>query len=273
MKRILLTAVLACMGAACVWAQPKVVAHRGFYTTGDSFENTISSLANAQQLGVYGVEFDVNLTSDDRILILHGPNVHGTDVNVQKSTFDQVRALTLPGGHKVPTLHEWLVQGAKCPSCKLIMELKKHSTPQRETQLVEAVLAEIRGMGMDLSQFEFISFSLHAIQEVKRLEPAAFTCYVSSNQRAYIPAQLHEMGVDALSYELNVLMNFPEMVDQANALGMPTTLWMVEDPELIDWAFRHGVTFISTDFPDKSKAYIDALSAYKNKDKQIFYTR
>lgn len=272
MRKIFITAAAAFM-AASVFAQPKVVAHRGFYVTGNSFENTVSSLANAQKLGVYGVEFDVNLSSDDKVVILHGPNVHGTKINAQKSRFDEIRAVRLPGGHKVPTLEEWLRQGRKDPSCKLIMELKKHATPERETLLVEKVLEEIKKQKMDLSQFEFISFSIHAIKEVKRLAPEAFTCYVSSDQRAYSPKELHEMGIDALSYGLNTLMNFPEMVDEANALGMPTTLWMVEDCELIDWAYRHGVTYISTDFPDKAKAYIDAVNSFKAKDKATFVIR
>ena len=63
MKKLLL-AGLALVGAAFVSAQPRLVAHRGFYTTPGSDENTISSLINAQQLGVYGVEFDVNRTAE-----------------------------------------------------------------------------------------------------------------------------------------------------------------------------------------------------------------
>lgn len=51
MKKLLL-AGLALVGAAFVSAQPRLVAHRGFYTTPGSDENTISSLINAQQLEV-----------------------------------------------------------------------------------------------------------------------------------------------------------------------------------------------------------------------------
>lgn len=47
-------------------AQPQVVAHRGFHAAEGSWENTVSSLRNAQKLGVYGVEFDVNMTATTR---------------------------------------------------------------------------------------------------------------------------------------------------------------------------------------------------------------
>lgn len=263
---------------------PKVVSHRGFYVTGDSFENTISSLRNAQELGVCGVEFDVNLTLDDSVMILHGPNVHGTKVNIQKSTYEEVRAIDLPGGHKVPTFYEFLRQGKEDPSVTLVMELKKHATPERETQLVETVYAKIKEMGM-LEQVQFMSFSLHACKEVRRIDPSVYVCYVSSDQRAETPATLNELGIKGVSYALNTFMNFPEMVDEANALGQETTLWMVEDPELIDWAWKHGITYVSTDFPDKAKAYIEALASgnkktiaaaaadFKAKDKATFVAR
>lgn len=271
MRKMILAAAAALLSLGMA-AQPKVVSHRGFYVTGDSFENTISSLANAQRLGVYGVEFDVNLTSDDKIVILHGPKIHGTDIVAQKSTLAKVRSVTLPGGHKVPTLDEWLDQGAKDPGTKLIMELKKHNTPERETLLAEMVVAEVKRRGM-MGQVEFISFSEHAIDEVLRIAPEAYTCYVSSDQRAMTPAEAAQRGYKGLSYNLNVFMNFPEMVDQARELGIDTTLWMVEDSEVVDWAFRHGITYVSTDFPDKTKAYIDAVGAFKAKDTETFKKR
>lgn len=239
---------------------PKVTAHRGFYVTGDSFENTISSLSNAQDAGFSSVEFDVNLTLDDSLMILHGPCVHGTDVNVQKSTYAEVRSLELPGGHKVPTLDEWLTQGKLHPECQLIMELKKHATPQRETRLVEAVYEKVKSYGM-LEQVQFMSFSLHLCQEALRLDPDLFVVYVSSNQRALMPSELHEMGIMGASYELNVLMNFPEIAEEARSLGMKTTLWMVEDPQLVDWAWEHGIDYVSTDFPDKCQAYVNSLAS------------
>lgn len=73
MKKSLL--VLLSFAALSVYAQPKIVAHRGFYKTAGSEENTLSSLANAQKLGVYGVEFDVNMTSDGELIVFHGPKI------------------------------------------------------------------------------------------------------------------------------------------------------------------------------------------------------
>lgn len=289
MKKYILPLAMALMAASSCccgtpeYELPTVMAHRGFYVTGDSFENTISSLSNAQEQGYASVEFDVNLTLDDSLMILHGPNVHGTSVNIQKSTYEQVRAIDLPGGHKVPTFDEWLAQGKQNPDVLLIMEMKKHATPEREDQLLAAVYEKVKAYDM-LDQVHFMSFSLHLCEEAAKL-PGVFAWYVSSSQRALTPAELNERGIKGASYELNVLMNFPEMADQARELGMQTCVWMVEDPELVDWAWKHGITTVSTDFPDKCQAYINALASgnrrkieaaaadFKAKDTETFKIR
>lgn len=265
MKRLLLTAALA-VGALTLWAQPKVVAHRGFHTTEGSWENTVSSLRNAQRLGVYGVEFDVNMTADDSLIVYHGPKILDTGLHAQKNRFAEIRAVRLPNGLQIPTLREFFVQGRQDPSTKLILEIKKHATPERETQVVEAILALAREMRL-VPQIEFISFSRHVCNEVRRLQSDAVVVYVSNDMNAMRPAELKELGYQGLSYQLNVLMNHPEILDDANRLGIVSTLWMVNDRELIDWAARHGVTYVSTDCPDKAKAYLEAVAAYRTAEK------
>ncbi len=261
MKRLLFAVALS-VYAATLWAQPKVVAHRGFHAAEGSWENTVSSLRNAQQLGVYGVEFDVNMTADDSLIIFHGPKILDTKLHAQKDRFAEIRAVKLPNGLEIPTLREFFAQGRKDPSTKLILEIKKHATPQRETQVVEAILRLAREMQL-VPQIEFISFSRHACDEVVRLQPDAAVVYVSSDMRAMGPAEAKERGYRGLSYQLGVLMNRPAIADEANALGIATTLWMVNDCELIDWAARHGITYVSTDCPDKAKTYLEAVAAYK----------
>ena len=68
----MLTAVLSLLCAAMLPAQTKIMSHRGFYAHPGSFENTLTSLAGAQKLGVESVELDVHLTTDDSLVIMHG---------------------------------------------------------------------------------------------------------------------------------------------------------------------------------------------------------
>ena len=254
MKKSLL--VLLSFAALSAYAQPKIVAHRGFYKTAGSEENTLSSLANAQKLGVYGVEFDVNMTSDGELIVFHGPKITD-ELDAQKSSYKEISKVTLKNGHRIPTLRQWLEQGRKDPNTKLILEMKKHATPAIETEVAEKIVALCRETGT-MEQMEFISFSRHACREFVRLAPENCVVYVSSNLWTSVDADAaRKEGFGGLSYNLNVFMNRPELVSRSNELGIATTLWMVENEEVADWAVKHGITYISTDFPDRMKKYLE----------------
>jgi len=256
MKRSLLTSIVL-VAAAIVSAQPRLVAHRGFYTTPGSDENTISSLVNAQRLGVYGVEFDVNRTADGELIVVHGPKV-GDGLDAQKNTYAEIRRIVLPGGNRIPTLREFLEQGRKAPAIKLILELKKHKTPEIETQIVEQIVALCKEMKM-LDQMEFTSFSEHACREFRRIAPQNKTLYISNSLWTAVDADAAKREGFQLSYSMYVFMNRPELIDRMNELGVESTLWIVDNPEVVDWAVEHGVGYISSNFPDKIKAYLEAL--------------
>ena len=116
------------------------------------------------------IELDVHLTTDDSLVILHGPKIAGADYpDVQKLDFKTVRSCTLPNGDKVPTLREFFTQAKKTPGLTLFLELKAHATPERETQLAEKSLALCDEMNM-YDQMVFISFSEHLCDEIVRLK-------------------------------------------------------------------------------------------------------
>ena len=79
MKKILSLAAAILAAMALLPAQTKVMSHRGYYAHPGSFENTLTSLKGAQELGVEGVELDVHLTTEDSLVILHGPKIPGSD--------------------------------------------------------------------------------------------------------------------------------------------------------------------------------------------------
>lgn len=125
-----------------------VIAHRGYWNTPGAFENSIKAIDNAMNFGIYGSEFDINFTADDSIVVVHGskhPVVK--DLVIQESTFDKVRNTLLGNGEKVPTLREYLLAGKSDPSTQLILEIKKHPTPERENEIVAKTMARSRSWG------------------------------------------------------------------------------------------------------------------------------
>ena len=244
MKRLFLTLLSLCAVVA-VSAQTQVIAHRGFHATKNSYDNTISSLKHAQDLGVYGSELDVNETTDGELIVIHGAR-HRDIPNVQAADFSTVRALLLTNGEVVPTLDEYLEQGRKSKTTKLIIEVKRHATPEQEARVVEKTLAAVKKHKMT-KRVEYISFSRFICDELARTAP-------KGTQIAYLngelsPAQCKERGYTGIDYHINTLKQHPEWIEQAHELGMTVNVWTVNDTETMQWFIDHKVDYITTDNP------------------------
>ena len=267
MRRFIVTLSLVLVCALTASAQIRIVGHRGVRFNTPSvpetkyYENTIPALKFNQKLGIYGAEFDVQVTSDDKIIVFHGTKVPGLDKSIQKITFDEARAVVLPGGSKMPTLEEYLKQGKKCPETKLICEIKTQLTPEKETIAVEYVMAAVKKMGME-DQVEYTSFSDWTCQEIHRIDPKAKVLFLEGGVFVHDPDYCKSRGYDAISYDMNGLMNHPDYIKRAHELGMEVTLWIVNDYEIVDWAILHGVDYVSSDHPEFIKQYVDGLRSY-----------
>lgn len=261
MKKALFS-ILCLAAAVAMQAQPKVVGHRGCRFDGP-FENTLASMKLAQKAGVDAIEFDVNLTSDDKVIVFHGPVVPGLEKDIRKITFAEARAAKLPGGHRMPTLEEWFGQGRKFPEIKLIIEFKNQLSPEKETMLIEKTMAVVRRMKME-AQVEYTAFGRFKCLEVHRIDPAAKVIYLQSGVGVHDAAWAAEMGFNGISYDLNAFLNNPQIADEAKRLGIETTLWLVNDFEVADWAILHGIDYISSDHPEKLVPYMEAVRTYRN---------
>lgn len=88
------------------------IAHRGLHgaPTGAP-ENSLAAFRLAREAGL-AIEIDLHLTLDGKLVVIHDENtarVCGKDLNVEKSTLQELRALSLsPDGEKIPTLEECL---------------------------------------------------------------------------------------------------------------------------------------------------------------------
>ena len=68
LKKMMMASALL-MVACCMQAQTKVIAHRGFWKTPGSSQNSISSLLKADSIGCYGSEFDVWIAKDNKLVV------------------------------------------------------------------------------------------------------------------------------------------------------------------------------------------------------------
>lgn len=103
-----------CLLASLAQAGAHCVAHRG--DKAEAPENTIAAIVSAARKGARQVEFDVKLSRDGRLVIMHDATVDRTTNGkgrVAELKFDELRALDAGGwfgkafaGTKIPTLEE-----------------------------------------------------------------------------------------------------------------------------------------------------------------------
>ena len=95
-KKLIFAATLLFAGTAAAFAQPKVIAHRGYWTAPNSAQNSLASFSKADSVGAFGSEMDVWLTADDKLIVNHDRIYKGTEINMEKSTLKEITSIVLP---------------------------------------------------------------------------------------------------------------------------------------------------------------------------------
>jgi glycerophosphoryl diester phosphodiesterase len=153
---------------------PIVIGHRGdkLYAP----ENTLSSFKQAAEKGADAVEFDVKLTADQQVIVLHDPTVDRTtngSGKVAKLSLEEIRrfdaGIQYPGkfpNEKIPTLEEVFETVGR----RLFMniELTNYSTPN--DGLVTKVVELVKNHGME-NRVLFSSFFPWNLQKAGTLLP------------------------------------------------------------------------------------------------------
>lgn len=252
MKRFitLLTVIMSAYGLSAQYNAPKVIAHRGYHKSEGAARNSLNALRAAQEAEFWGSECDINLTSDNELLVVHGawhPNKSVSQrVHVQFNTKSEIQTIPLSSGEIVPTFDEYLALFRNSKGTKLIIELKNHDTPKRETEIVERVLAKVKEYGFE-EEVEYIAFSKFVCSELARLAPKGTKiAYLGSNLS---PARCKELGCTGIDYNIVLLKLMPHWIRKAHELGMTVNAWTVNKERDISWCIKHGIDYITTDDP------------------------
>lgn len=241
-KNLLLTSFLL-LSTYNATGQTQVIAHRGFWKTNGSAQNSITALQKADSIGCYGSEFDVWLAADNQLVANHDPAYKGK--RMEKSPSTALTTLKLDNGESLPTLAKYL-QAAKPLHTRLILELKEHSTPERETKAIENIVALVKKYGLE-DRMEYISFSLHATKEFIRLAPPGTPVFYLNGNLS--PKELKEIGCAGPDYHYSVFRRHPEWIRQSHELGMKVNAWTVNKTSDMKWLIDRKIDFITTNEP------------------------
>lgn len=251
-KHLVFAAALLLTGGAAL-AQPKVIAHRGYWTAPGSAQNSLSSFAKADSIGVYGSEIDVWLTADDRLIVNHDRVYKGTDIDMEKATAREIMQIVLPNGtENIPSLDQYLDLVASKPDTRLILEMKSLSDLNREDLAAEKIVRALRRHGV-LDRTDIIAFSINACLAFKKLIPDTKIYYLNGDLP---PKSIKKLGLAGIDYSMGALRRHPEWVKQAHDLGLEVNVWTVDSEEDMRYFIDLGVDYITTDYPERLQALL-----------------
>lgn len=243
MKKVILCAALGLLVFTGCKYQTEVIAHRGYWTAEGSYENTISALQNALSLGAWGSEFDVWITADS-VAVIHHNHITASGLVIEESLSDSILAIILPNGEKIPTLEQYLDVGAK-GTTKLILEIKPHSTPEKDRLAAAIAINTVVSKGLQCKT-EYISFSRVVCDEVVRLAPGVAIAYLEGDMS---PVEVKKAGYTGIDYSIEVLREHPEWFEAARKEELTTNVWTVNAPEDMQYVIDNKVDFITTNYP------------------------
>ncbi|MDE6542031.1 MAG: glycerophosphodiester phosphodiesterase [Muribaculaceae bacterium] len=238
-------AIMTVSAAAASTPTVKTIAHRGYWKTEGSAQNSIRALVKADSIGCYASEFDVWLSADSVPVVNHDATFGG--VCMQKAPAAECTSVTLPNGEKLPTLAAYLDSAAAMPGLRLVLELKEHADRAHERLAVELCVAMIRERGLQ-QRTDYITFSRAAMLDFIALAPAGSRVYYLNGDMT--PQELKDAGAAGLDYSLRTMQRHPEWFGQAKALGLEVNVWTVNDSADMQWCIEQGADYITTNEPE-----------------------
>ena len=250
MKRTLISAIalLACIVG--MQAQTQVIAHRGFWKTEGSAQNSITALEKAAEEKLYGSEFDVQVTLDGKLIVNHDAKFQG--FVIAETPYKQLKKIRLNNGEKLPNLKKYLKKGKKL-DIQLILEIKSHKSKEVEDKMVADIVKMVKKMGLE-KQVEYIAFSLNVCEQLAKLTPESEIAYLNGD---ITPTELKKKGINGIDYHYNVIEKHPEWIKEAHDLGMKVNVWTVNKEDMMKKLIDRKVDYITTDQPLETKKLLE----------------
>jgi glycerophosphoryl diester phosphodiesterase len=233
---------------------PLVVAHRGASATFP--ENTPEAFDAAVAAGAAAVEFDVRLSSDGVPVVLHDPGlgrVAGRPELVHELTADELMAVELPGGGRIPAFREVLdlLNGR----AGLDIEIKnipgEPAFDSPKEAALQACLRELDASGFTgavlVSSFNWLT--IERCRELAPDVPTGFLTIAAMDPRAALVYAREAGHRWVLPHAAALAEAGAEFVREVHQAGMLAGTWVVDDQQAFAELLRMGVDAVATNDP------------------------
>lgn len=197
------------------------IAHRGGPGGTGAPEGTLAAFDAAIAAGADALEFDVRVTSDGVLMVLHDDTVDRTTNghgSVAAMTFDQVRALDAGAGATLPTVRE-VVDLAAESDMALMPEIKDGpGHPEIVGALVD-ILTATDSLDRTIVQ----AFEPETLDAIHGVEPRLETCLLTGVGQ--FDATAVPEGTTNICPMGEMVLLHPDMIRAAHAAGLRVYAW------------------------------------------------
>ena len=241
--------------------RPLVAAHRGGALLWP--ENSLLAFKNALALGVDALEFDLHLTRDGEVVVIHDATLDRTTTAsgpVRDRTLAEIRAARIKArdgtitDERVPTFTEVLDLTRSSP-VELLPEIKVGADGHPYAGVEEKVVSLVRANGM-MGRVTIQAFQAPTISRLRAAQPDVRTMVLVSRrrldgERASPPDAVRwarEAGATDLGMEFRVID--AAVIAAVRAARIRLSAWTVNDEADIRRMAELGVDVIMSDRPD-----------------------
>ena len=249
------------------------IAHRGFRSKYP--ENTMLAFKKAVEAGCDGIEFDVHLSKDGEVVIIHDETLerttNGTGL-VSEKTIAELQKLnaavthpTLTDFEPIPTLRQYFEYAATQPNLITNIELKtgvcvyqgielKVYTLMKEFQLIDRCIIS--------------SFNHESIVRMKKIDNSVI-CGLLVDSWLIKPA-VYTASVGVECYHPSAYSVTPELVKQLHDADIQINPWLGNIQCNYEELIQMGVDGLITDYPDIIKNLQEKQQKSKWKTLNLF---
>lgn len=229
----------------------KIVAHRGY--SGKYPELSPIAFEEALKLPIAGIECDVRLTRDGKVVVQHDKDVDRTSNGtgfVAEMDFAELRRLNIgtPEAPQQMMLFDELLEMLQdYPGKELFVETKHPTRFLGEIEEQVALRLRYAGLHED-PRISLISFAHGAIRRFTRLLPELDSYYlVDPRDKIFRLTQLFVCNPKGLGPSITQAKEQRKLV---GLRGRPTYIWTVDDPADMLWCRDMGVEVMATNLPE-----------------------
>ncbi len=224
----------------------KLIAHRGGNI--NSPENTLAAFQHAIDLGADWIEFDVQRTQDNVLVVFHDDTVERTTNGtgfVSDMTLEQIQALDAGNGENVPTF-EQVIALAKKNNIGIMPEAK---SPELYPGLAEQMLAAIESQDY-INETVLQSFDPDSLIAVRYKNPELAVCPLSGLWQFDLSGP-EPNDAEIVCPMAEMVLLYPWMIRQAQHDGREVYVWfgIIESPIMMRLMLAMGADGLMVDDP------------------------